>query len=49
MRKRKAAEEIEAELAALESQLRGEQHKDESAMPPLEVGMEREIQEMAAD
>ena len=48
IRKRKAAEEIEAQLAALETQLRGER-EIESAMPPLEVGMEREIQEMAAD
>jgi predicted nucleotide-binding protein (sugar kinase/HSP70/actin superfamily) len=49
IRKRKAAEEIEAELAALEMRLRGEQRKIENATAPVDLGIEREIQEMAAD
>jgi hypothetical protein len=56
IRKRKAAEDIEAQLAALEAQLRREQgvtsevDAAESGMPPFEqVENQREIQEMAAD
>jgi predicted nucleotide-binding protein (sugar kinase/HSP70/actin superfamily) len=46
--KRKAEQEIEAQLAVLEAELRREAH--ESAMPSLErAGMEREVQEIAAD
>jgi predicted CoA-substrate-specific enzyme activase len=49
IRKRKAAEEIEAQLAALEAQLRDERGEIEGAMPALEPGTGCEIQEMAAD
>jgi len=48
IRKRKAVQDIEAQLAALEAQLRRE--SGETVVPPLEQpAMEREIQEMAAD
>jgi predicted CoA-substrate-specific enzyme activase len=57
IRKRKAAEDIEAQLAALEAQLRreagvtsSEADTAESGLPPFErVETQREIQEMAAD
>jgi predicted CoA-substrate-specific enzyme activase len=51
IRKRKAEQDIEAQIAALESQLRQEAASDASeGMPPFEpAGMDREIQEMAAD
>ena len=52
IRKRKAAEDIEGQLAALEAQLRGEGHGEEteSPVPSFEhAGAERRVQEMAAD
>ncbi len=50
IRKRKAEQDIEAQLAALEAQLRRESEMGaESAMPLNQTAMEREIQEMAAD
>jgi hypothetical protein len=57
IRKRKAAEDIEAQLAALEAQLRRkggvpspEPDTAESGPPPFErVGTQPEVQEMAAD
>jgi predicted nucleotide-binding protein (sugar kinase/HSP70/actin superfamily) len=48
IRKRKAAQDIEVQLAALEAQLRGEQGL-QSEMPALANDAQREIQEMAAD
>jgi hypothetical protein len=49
IRKRKAVDDIEAQLAALESQLRRERGLDaESVMPPLEQPA-TQVQEMAAD
>jgi predicted CoA-substrate-specific enzyme activase len=49
IRKRKASEDIEAQLAALEAQLRGESGQD-AEIPSLHpAGMAIEIQEMAAD
>ncbi|HVI07833.1 MAG TPA: hypothetical protein VND65_06015, partial [Candidatus Binatia bacterium] len=47
IRKRKAGEDIEAQLAALEAQLRRE--KSGAEMPPASPEWEREAQEMAAD
>jgi predicted CoA-substrate-specific enzyme activase len=50
IRKRKAEQDIEAQLAALEAQLRRERDMGaEPAMPLNQTAMEREIQEMAAD
>jgi predicted CoA-substrate-specific enzyme activase len=48
IRKRKAAEDIEAQLAALEAQLRAESRAaaEESVVPPVE---QAELEEMAAD
>ena len=48
IRKRKAAQDIEVQLAALEAQLRREQGL-QSEMPALANDTQREIQEMAAD
>jgi predicted nucleotide-binding protein (sugar kinase/HSP70/actin superfamily) len=50
IRKRKAEQDIDAQLAALEAQLRRESEMGaESAMPLNQTAMKREIQEMAAD
>ena len=53
IRKRKAVEDIEAQLAQLEAQLRGERSSDVEAgseVPPFaNAEAQREIQEMAAD
>jgi len=48
IRKHKAAQDIEVQLAALEAQLRREQGL-QSEMPALADDTQREIQEMAAD
>ncbi|MGB9492635.1 MAG: BadF/BadG/BcrA/BcrD ATPase family protein [Terriglobales bacterium] len=47
IRKRKASQDIEAQLAALEAELRGERRADE--MPPVEAGVWEQIQEIGAD
>ena len=47
IRKRKASEDIEAQLAALEAELRGERRADE--IPPIETGAWEQIQEIGAD
>ena len=50
IRKRKAEQDIEAQLAALEAQLRGRNSEGSPGLPVFEqTGNEREIQEMAAD
>ena len=49
IRKRKASEDIEAQLAALEAQLRGESGQDAEIASLHPAGVEIEIQEMAAD
>ena len=48
IRKRKAEQDIEAQLAALEAQLRGEKSERESELTPMER-LEPETQGMAAD
>jgi predicted CoA-substrate-specific enzyme activase len=48
IRKRKAEQDIEAQLAALEAQLRREKSGPEG-LPPQQDGFEREAQPMAAD
>ncbi|MGA9529999.1 MAG: BadF/BadG/BcrA/BcrD ATPase family protein [Terriglobales bacterium] len=47
IRKRKASQDIEAQLAALEAELRGERQGAE--MPPVEAGAWEQIQEIGAD
>jgi hypothetical protein len=47
IRKRKAVEDIEAQLAALEAELRGQSLSPDAASE--EVPIERVVQDMAAD
>ena len=51
IRKRKAAEDIEAQLAALEAQLRGEYREENAAESSIRTAAQagQQVQEMAAD